>query len=242
MTFLATLAYDGTHYFGWQKTDENPTIQGEISKAIERLTQEKVVPESASRTDRGVHAQGQVIVFSLQKDWDLKILEKALNAHLPQDIRILNIQRVPEYFHPTLQALGKEYHYHVTTERIQSPMDLLYAWHKPLSLDLNLMKQASQDFLGTHDFTSFSTDPRDNPLCTLTRIEFLVLERGILQISMTGDRFLYKMARTIAGTLIDIGEKKLAPSSIPSIFASKDRKKAGVSAPAHGLFLHRVIY
>lgn len=239
--FHAIVAYDGTHYFGWQSTKTGPSIQETLSFAIKSASQEKVLPEAASRTDRGVHARGQSIAFSLQKKWDPRRLLQAINAYLPKDIRILELKIVPVDFHPTLHAKSKEYHYFVSQEPFQTPIDRLYSWHFPYPLDLHLMKQAAQSLIGTHDFSAFANKRSENPACTLLSIEFARLERT-LQIILKGDRFLYKMARTIAGTLLYVGCKKLAPQAIFSLLSSPDRKNAGVTAAAHGLFLHRVIY
>jgi tRNA pseudouridine38-40 synthase len=227
MMYKAILSYDGTHYFGWQKTKPGPSIQETLEKALFQLTGETQIPEAASRTDRGVHARGQVIQFSLQKP----IHKKALNAHLPSDIRILHLE--PCQFHPTLDAVGKEYHYQITAE--EDPMQRLYSWHFRHPLDLAKMRLEATHLLGTHDFSAFANEPEKNPICTLHSID---IEPHLIRIR--GDRFLYKMVRNLVGTLLYIGCGKL--SSIQSILASRDRKQAGVTAPAHGLYLHQVFY
>lgn len=240
--FQAIIAYDGTRYLGWQKARTGPSIQETLALAITKATQENSIPEAASRTDRGVHAEGQSVAFSLQKEWDPYRLTKALNAYLPKDIRIQSIERSDSDFHPTLHAYEKEYHYRISLSKYQSPVDRLYAWHFPRPLQLSLMKQAALELIGEKDFCAFANKSEKNPVCTLSTIDFYELERERLQIVMKGDRFLYKMARNISGTLLYIGCGKLDPLCIPPLLASRDRKNGGITAPSHGLFLHRVVY
>ena len=242
MIYQLTVSYDGTHYFGWQKTRQGPSIQETLESALKKVTGETAAPEAASRTDRGVHATGQRIAFSLEKEWEPERLLAALNAVLPRDIRIQALEKASPSFHPTLQARGKEYHYWVCKGDVQDPRFRLYSWHFRRSLDLSLMEKGAKDLLGTHDFTAFANEEKENPICTLAEIAFIPQEKARLQISLKGDRFLYKMVRNIAGTLLYIGCGKLPPGCIPSLLKSRDRKQAGMTAPAHGLFLHRVEY
>ncbi len=242
MKFKLALTYDGTAYFGWQKTKTDPSIQESLQQAIFRVSHEEVTPEAASRTDRGVHAEEQIVSFSLQKPWDPHRLLKALNAHLPLDIRGLSVTTVPDHFHPTLDAKSKEYHYKISNASFQEPIDRLYAWPIHQKLDLSLMQQAASYLLGTHDFTSFSGEEEKKPICTILSLDWEHLPRNRIQLILRGDRFLYKMARIIAGTLANVGQKKIAPDSIPHILAARDRKKGGVTAPSHGLFLHKIVY
>lgn len=231
------LCYDGTHYFGWQKTRMGPSIQEMLQRAILQITQETTLPEAASRTDRGVHAEGQVVSFFLQKQWDLLQLQRALNAVFPKDIRIVHAETVPSTFHPTLDALEKEYHYRICCDPVQFPQMRLYSWHYFLPLDFAAMRSAAQILLGTHDFTAFANRPEKNPLCTLSSIEITPS-----QLTFRGNRFLYKMARNLAGTLLYVGCGKLSAAQMPHILQSRDRKQSGVTAPAHGLFLHHISY
>lgn len=232
--YKAIIAYDGTHYLGWQKTKEGPSIQEELEKALRQIAAEAVLPEAASRTDRGVHAEGQVIQFAIQKKIEPRKLLRGLNAVLPTDIRVRELSF--EDFHPTLDSIGKEYHYQICQGLVQDPTRRLYSWHFHAPLDVQKINAAIPDLIGTHDFTAFANEPEKNPICTL---ESIVFDR-FFQIK--GDRFLYKMVRNLVGTLIYIGCGKLPANSIPSILAGKDRKQAGVTAPAHGLYLHQVFY
>lgn len=232
--YKAVIAYDGTPYFGWQKNPSGPSIQEELQKAIERITGESVLPEAASRTDRGVHAEGQVVQFGLAKALEIGKLHRGLNAVLPKTIRIVDL--IPCQFHPTLDALGKEYIYRLSTAPVQDPVQRLYAWHVHTPLDLAKMEKESLQLIGTKDFTSFSNEEKKDPICTIESIEL----RGALDIVIRGDRFLYKMVRNIVGALVYVGSGKLL--SLTDILASRDRKKGGMTAPAHGLHLHQVFY
>lgn len=232
ISYEAIIAYDGTPYFGWQKT-QGPSIQEELEKALYQLTGETVLPEAASRTDRGVHAKAQVVQFALSEEQP-KLLS-GLNALLPKTIRVLSVRK--RDFHPTLDAVGKEYHYQICQGLSQEPHLRLYSWHVHHPLDRALMERASQDLLGTHDFSAFANEKEENPFCTLECVTF---DGTFFRIR--GNRFLYKMVRNLVGTLIYIGCGKLPADAIPSILASKKRRSAGVTAPAHGLCLHQVFY
>ena len=240
--YLTTLSYDGTRYLGWQKTKMGPSIQDSLEQAIRQITQETSLPEAASRTDRGVHAEGQVVLFSLSTSWERASLQKALNAVLPLDIRVKTLKEAPPSFHPSVQAKGKEYHYRICLGPVQEPHNRSYSWHFKRPLDLKKMEQGAEALLGTRDFSALANEPEENPICTLTQISFVPLERNRLQICLQGNRFLYKMARNLAGTLLYMGCGKLPADCIPALLASKDRKAAGMTAPAHALFLHRVDY
>lgn len=233
--FKALLSYDGTRYFGWQKTKAGPTIQEELAKALFQITREKVHPEAASRTDRGVHAEGQVIQFTLKQPLAPQKLLKALNACLPKDIRVLNISL--EEFHPTLDAILKEYHYRICQGEVQDPTLRLYSWHLRYPLDREKIERAIPHLIGAHDFTAFANAPEKNPICT---IESILFDGKLFRIR--GNRFLYKMVRNLVGTLVYIGCGKLSEKTLPSLLLSKDRKQAGMTAPAHGLYLHQVFY
>jgi len=241
-SYKLTVSYDGTSYFGWQKTKAGPSIQESLEKATQQITQEMVLPEAASRTDRGVHAIGQVVTIPLKKEWEPRVLERALNAVLPQDIRIVALQPAPKGFHPTLDAVEKEYRYSLSLEDVQDPVHRLYSWAYRSPLDVSKMERGAKDFLGRHDFSGFACEAKKDPFCTLTRIAIDLLPHTRLEIAIAGDRFLYKMARSIVGTLVYIGCGKLPEDAVSKILASKDRKKAGMTAPAHGLALYRVRY
>ena len=234
--YKAVLSYKGTRYFGWQKTNMGPSIQDTVEQALLRVTQEPTAVAAASRTDRGVHAMGQIVQFALREQWEPAKLLAALNGVLPCDIRMLHIER--KEFHPTLDAVQKEYFYKVSTEEVQDPHDRLFSWHVYYPIDDYKIKKGCQELSGTHDFSAFCNykkEGRGNPVCHLESILF-----DGTAFHIRGDRFLYKMVRNLVGTLIYIGAGKLG--SAKEILSSKDRKRAGITAPAHGLYLHQVFY
>ena len=235
LMYKAILAYDGTHYFGWQKTKTGPSIQEELEKAIYQMSRENCLPEAASRTDRGVHAEGQVIQFELQKEWPCESLCKALNGILPTDIRLLHIEK--KVFHPTLDAIRKEYRYQIMGGIAPDPTLKLYAWHIPLPLNCAHIEEAILPLLGTHDFSAFAGEKEKDPICHLESLSF-----DGKMFYIRGERFLYKMVRNLVGTLVYVGLGKLTPNAIASILESKKRALAGITAPAHGLYLHQVDY
>jgi len=221
-----------------------PSIEEELEKALATLLRHPVELQAASRTDAGVHALGQVVNFKTSADVSPRML-KGGNALLPHDIRLLSLEEAPVDFHPTLDAKGKEYAYEICTDAVQSPFHHLLSWHFPYALDLGAMRAAADRLIGTHDFSSFCNDRSlidPDPVCTLQTISIETLEKTRVRIVVTGNRFLYKMMRNLAGTIAYAGCGKIAPDSIGDILMSCDRRLAGVTAPAHGLYLQRVLY
>jgi tRNA pseudouridine38-40 synthase len=239
------IAYCGTSFAGWQKTNTSPSIEESLEKALQQILQHEVKLQAASRTDAGVHAEGQVVNFFTPKSPCLNRLIYSLNGLLPKEISILSIEQMQDDFHPTLDSRKKEYWYHVCNGFAQMPFFRDTSWHFPYPLDIALMQKAAHHFLGTHDFSCLCNDrplwDRD-PVCHLEKIDILPLPDQRLRISITGDHFLYKMARNLAGTLVYVGCGKLSSDTIPAILASKDRTQAGVTAPSQGLTLKRVFY
>lgn len=239
----ATIAYDGAPFLGWQKTREGTTVEGEIERALQQLLGKPTSLQAASRTDKGVHAEGQVINFLLQGNRDLSLLRRQLNSLLRPRIAFRDLQWAPETFHPTLQAKGKRYEYFLCTGKCQSPFHRAFSWYYPfLPLDLDRMRQGAIHLIGTHDFSSFSPEKGEDPIRTVERIEIISLESERVQIVVEGKSFLYRMVRTIVGTLVEVGTGALPIEALPEIIESRDRRRAGTGAPAHGLFLKEVFY
>jgi tRNA pseudouridine38-40 synthase len=240
------IAYLGSAYAGWQKTKLGPSIEGTLEKTLQQILQHEVKLQAASRTDAGVHAEGQVVNFIMQKPLRLQSLQHSLNCLLPKDISVISADRMADDFHPTLSCTKKEYWYHLCYGFAQMPFLRDTSWHFPYPLDFAQMQKAAEHLIGTYDFSSFCNErplwDRD-PICELEKIQINPLpEQQRLHISIIGDHFLYKMARNLAGTLAYVGCGKLEADRLPSILASKDRTSAGVTAPAHGLILKRVFY
>lgn len=237
-----TVAYDGTNYFGWQKTNSGPSIQETLENVLKLILQHPIQCEAASRTDRGVHAKGQIVQFFSSKIVDPRRLLHALNGNLPRDIRTLEAALVDSTFHPTLSAQSKLYTYDLCLGPVQQPFCRKYSWHYPYPIDIALMQQAADQLIGTYDFSAFSTEPQLNSIRTLYSLQLTLLSDCRLRISIHGDKFLYKMARTIAGTLVNIGSGKLPPDTISKLLENKKRNEAGITAPAHGLTLQKILY
>ncbi len=241
------LAYDGTHFLGWQKTYLGPTIEESLERVLQQIFQEPIILQAASRTDAGVHADGQRVNFFTKKNIpSLLNLQKSLNALLPPSIVVLNIAENPLSFHPTLDNIGKEYHYFICNTPYQLPKYRLTSWHIPSPLNLNLLQTILTAFIGTHDFTSFcNTDGLEdnkNPICTLHNLSYQLIEKNRICFSVTGNRFLFRMVRILIGTLAYVGMGKISTEEALTILPSKLRSKAGVTAPAHGLHLIQVFY
>ena len=197
---------------------------------------------SSSRTDRGVHAEGQTVNFILKKPIPLDKLQYILNAILPKDIRIRDIFHVESSFHSSLSALKKEYRYLIQTNEIQSPFDRFTSWHHPKRLDINKMSIAKELLIGKRDFIAFQNCSKP-AATTIREIEEISIKSGdLVDFTLIGNSFLYKMVRNIVGTLVYIGEGKLTLSDLERALITGDRKKLGICAPAHGLTLKRVVY
>lgn len=241
------IAYDGTNYLGWQKTNTGPSIEEALQRIIEQVLQEPVTLQAAGRTDAGVHANGQVANFHTTKTkLSLELFKYSLNCLLPKDIVIREIEHVKDEFHPTTDSIGKEYRYTFCNSETQLPQYRYYSWHCPNKLDFDAMHLASRSMIGEHDFSALCNVKKnatyENHVREVTQIRFLEISDDRYVISVNGNHFLYKMVRNIVGTLIYVGRGILKPEAIAGILQNRDRTLAGVTAPAHGLSLHRVFY
>lgn len=237
------IEYDGTNYHGWQTQKNAKTVQDVIERAIEGLTGEKAALISSSRTDFGVHALGQVANFISNSTIPGDRFSYALNRILPEDIVIRESCEVGLDFHARFQAKGKKYRYIIYNHRFPSAMLRNRAYHVSYNLDIDGMKKAALCFLGTHDFSSFKASGSSVKTSVRT-ITSVSLEKNddVLKFEICGNGFLYNMVRIIVGILVDVGMGKIKADDIPDIINSKDRKKAGHTAPAHGLYLVEVYY
>lgn len=242
-----TIGYDGSGYDGWQTQKTGVGVQSLMEAALAKLFPSQPKIFGSSRTDTGVHALGMAAHFEVQRaEWRMTTarLLLALNAHLPPDIRVQSARRVPAQFHARFSAVGKVYRYQVWNHAAMNPLLRTQAWHCKRKLDLAAMQSAAQDFVGKHDFRSFRVNPYYDTgatVRTLSRCE--VKRRGpLLTFVIEGDGFLYRMCRVIVGTLVQIGEGKIPRDGVRFILEKRDRTVAGMTAPAHGLFLWRVFY
>jgi tRNA pseudouridine38-40 synthase len=247
MNVKLIIAYDGTDLLGWQKTPYGRTVEEELLLVLERISQEPIKLQAASRTDAGVHAKGQVVNFHIKREIpDLQKFLYSVNQLLPKDIVVVDGSFVPENFHSTLDSKGKIYHYHLDWGKIQFPQDRRYSWHYPHLLNIEAMKEAALKITGEHDFSAFCNVKKNESYAHCIRnLKSIVLKEygdKSLKIEFLGNHFLYKMVRNIVGTLVYVGSGKIKPESISSILLSQDRSQAGITAPAHGLCLYQVLY
>jgi tRNA pseudouridine38-40 synthase len=237
------LEYDGTSFSGWQYQNPlTPTIQGEIMRVLQVIAKKRVVVTGSSRTDAGVHSRGLVANFHLPVRIRPDSLQLAMNALLPETIRVTSCERAEPRFNARFGARSKTYEYCIYTGKFVSPFDCRWMTHIPQPLHVRNMKRALRHFKGSRDYSSFTSDTENkNRVRTITRIR--LKKRGdTLILSVTGPAFLRYMVRNIAGTLIDVGRGRISPADIPQIFAARDRRRAGRTAPARGLTLMRVDY
>jgi tRNA pseudouridine38-40 synthase len=240
------LQYDGTAYAGWQRQDNGISIQAVLEDALEPIEGSRVVVHGAGRTDAGVHALAQVATVTLSGSMEPPALARALNAILPPDVRVLAVEEADPAFHARFSAIGKVYEYRIVNARLVSPFLYKYVWHVVQPVDLDAVREASALLLGTHDFAAFQ-GARAAVASTDRTVRTIEWEHGggsdlPLVMRIEGDGFLRHMVRNIVGTLVDVGVGRLPPSRVAGILASRDRTQAGPTAPAHGLYLVRVLY
>ncbi len=238
------IEYDGTNYKGWQVQPRGPTIQGLLEEKLSRLTGEKVHLIGSGRTDSGVHALGQVAHFKTQSPMDTRTIQKALNSLLPHDIVIQKVEEAHEGFHARKHAKSKVYEYRILNRDLQSVFQRGYAWHIRQKLNLAEMKKATQSLIGEHDFSAFRTvgSPTRTPVRRVIRAEWKRRRNGLILFEIEANGFLKQMVRSIIGTLVEIGKGKRKASDLRKVLNSKDRREAGPTAPAQGLFLKEVKY
>ena len=245
-----TIEYDGTNYSGWQIQQKRPgelgsekTIQGVIERVLGGILQEEIRITGAGRTDSGVHALGQVANFKTRSKMPMAVMQRALNALLPKDIVIVDIEEAKQDFNARFDAKTKLYRYQILNRNYSSAFDRLYQHYVPYRLDVNLMKRESRPLLGRHDFKSFqASDKKDRMSVRNIRLLSIRRDSNLIIIDIEADGFLYNMVRNIVGTLIEVGRGKLLPGSVKKILNAKDRTVAGPTAPAKGLCLVRVKY
>jgi tRNA pseudouridine38-40 synthase len=239
---MAVVEYDGTDYLGFQVQAQGPTIQGEIERALAAVTQEEIRIIGAGRTDAGVHAQGQVVAFSTAWRHPIEELQRALNAVLSKDIAVRELRPVAKGFHPRFDAASREYRYTVFNQPLRSPLTRRFAYHFPLLLNVAAMNEAADFLVGSHDFASFGRAPQgDNTVREVYRAQW-TSEEPFVYFDIIANAFLYRMVRSLVGTLLLVGTGELSPAGFEEILRPADRDRAGQLAPAHGLCLMKVNY
>ena len=242
-----TIAYHGARYKGWQVQKSGITVQQKVEEALKRFFPSVDRVHSSSRTDTGVHARGMVAHVEVQKDefriGELK-LRLALNSFLPDDVSVTEVKRVPNNFHARFDATGKQYRYMIWNHPALNPLQREVSWHVPRELDFLRMQEGAKFFIGNHDFRAFAVKREYEMRSTIRVVSNCKLYKkdSMLTCLIEGEGFLYKMCRGIVGTLVEVGLGKLKPVDIRNILKSCDRSQAGMTAPAHGLILWKVMY
>jgi len=244
MNYKMIVLYDGTRYEGWQRQKRTAeTIQGKLEKAIADVTGEDVQVIGAGRTDAGVHALAQTANFHLEKPRDVSFLAEEINRHLPDDISVYTVTEAEERFHSRFHASAKMYRYRIRTAAAKNVFARRFVWQYGKKLDTGAMRRAAEDFIGTHDFTSFCGN-KNMKKSAVRRVDAVTVEEagGETVLTFRGEGFLQNMIRIMTGTLVEIGEGKRAADSIPEILAARNRAAAGFTAPPQGLCLVEVVY
>jgi len=242
--FKLTIEYDGTEYQGWQRQKNGLTIQGVIENTINIMTGIKVSLTGSGRTDAGVHALAQAANFLCNTELGPEIFQKGLNSLVPDDIVIKGCCLVDDKFHARYDAKSKIYHYKILNQRLNSAISRRYVWHIRKTLNLEAMRLAISHILGTHDFKAFegSGSPRSNTIRTVINATLVEPDHNNLCFQIEANGFLRYMVRNIVGTLVEVGLGKITPDDFKTILLSRDRNRAGATAPPHGLFLVNVKY
>ena len=243
-TIKLTIEYEGTNYQGWQIQPSGQTIQGVIQDRLKRLTGESSQLIGSGRTDAGVHALGQVAHFKTESRMDANTFQRALNSLLPEDIVIRRAEEVEAEFHARRSARSKVYEYRILNRATPPAIDRQYIWYVPQKLDLDEMKKATCSLVGEHDFSAFRSVGSSirSSVRNILRADWKRGKGGLLRFEIEATGFLKQMVRAIVGTLVEVGRGKIDAEGFREILESRDRRKAGPTAPARGLFLKEVKY
>lgn len=245
-SFKLVIAYDGTNYCGWQYQINGPSVQAALEEALAKVTGERIRATASGRTDAGVHALGQVISFSSDTTLEPERLLYALNSELPDDIVVHQAEQVADGFHAIREARRKRYRYVLQDGRSSDIFRRQYSWHIPQQLDVDQMHEASQVWLGTHDFAAFQASGSKRLTTVRTVYELSVrrstVDPNTVEFEIEADGFLYNMVRTMVGTLVQIGRNRQPVNWAAEVLAGRSRRDAGIRAPAEGLFLVSVTY
>ena len=244
-TYLLTVAYDGTRFHGWQRQVGVRTVQEELERACADIDCPDVHVEGAGRTDTGVHAVGQCAHIRLPRAFPPDRLQLALNANLPEDVSVQAVREAPDTFHARFHSRGKRYLYRVVCDRVRPAIGRPYYHWSRRPVDLPAMRRAAQCLVGKHDFASFATNPgyaRSRGTVRTLQHVHLIERRDGFDFAVQGSGFLYNMVRNLVGTLLEVGYGNREPEWVEQVLRGADRRLAGATAPARGLYLLRVLY
>jgi tRNA pseudouridine38-40 synthase len=239
-----TIAYRGTDFSGWQRQASKRTVQECLEQALRKLWGYDISLQGSGRTDTGVHALGQVASFNAHRLHTGPVLQRALNANLPRDVRVVKCRLVPPSFHARFDAQGKTYRYLVWNHLVQDPFAWDTHWHLPRPLNLAEMRRAARALVGEHDFATFTSNPgydRATTVRTMRRVS-IAREGSVLSFHFTADGFLYRMVRNLVGGLVKVGLGKMSVDHFVEILQARSRSHAPANAPACGLYLMHVSY
>ncbi|MGN1329623.1 MAG: tRNA pseudouridine(38-40) synthase TruA [Eubacterium sp.] len=240
---VITIQYDGSNYHGWQVQSNALTVQEVFQNAVEKVFGERLDVKGCSRTDAGVHAN----MYVLTLDTDMNISDDgvifALNSHLPKDIAVIDCKEGSSDFHPRYSCESKEYVYKLYNGKIKNPFLADYAFHYRYPIDVDYLNEQAQAFVGTYDYSGFCSAKSDVDDTVRTVNSFSVTRQGdMVYFRVEADGFLYNMVRIMVGTLLFVSEGKIKKDELKDIILSKDRKRAGKTAPPQGLYLNKVVY
>ncbi len=241
--YLIKISFDGTDYHGWQVQPNGISVQEKLQDSLEKLFGVRPSLTGCSRTDSGVHANEFYCHFDLDNEIVCDGILKGLNSILPNDIRVLDCYLVGNDFHCRYNAVAKNYIYRIDTSVVQSPFDSRYALHYTGKLNIELMNEFCKKIIGTRDFSGFSSSKRSvtDTVRTITEC-YVTKNNNIIELSITGNGFLYNMVRIIAGTALEVGQGRINIKDVDAIIASQQRSLAGKTLAPHGLFLNKVYY
>ena len=243
MTFKLTMAYDGTNYHGWQRQKNGITVQEVLEDVLTEIAGESVVVTGCSRTDAGVHARIYVCSFTMQTTIPADKIPFVLNTKFPPDIRAYKCEVMHEGFNARFETVTKAYEYKIVNAPFQNPLMRNFAWHYPIKLDIDKMRNAAKIIQGKHDFASFCAAGSIVKSTVRNLTELTVTKDGdIITVRAAADGFLYNMVRIIVGTLVYVGCGKLSEDDIAELIGKKDRRLSGITAPPQGLALVEVNY
>ncbi len=245
--FKLTIAYEGTNYVGWQVQPNGPSIQACLEKAWAAVCQEDLRITASGRTDAGVHARGQVASLGSNTELDRETLCRAINANLPHDIRLLEVEVAGEGFHAIRDSVSKTYRYQLQFGPQVDLFQRLFRWYVRGQLDVEAMQEAAELLTGKHDFASFQASGAETLTTVRTVSDLRITGQSTgniecLDLDISADGFLYNMVRNIVGTLVEVGLGKQSPDWVREVLEANDRRVAGPTAPPHGLFLQCVRY
>lgn len=238
-----TISYDGTNFAGYQVQPNLRTVQSAIEAVLKKMHNKDIRITASGRTDAFVHALGQVIHFDTSLNIPAEQWKRALNTQLPDDISIVQVEKVADNFHARYDVTKKEYRYRISTQKDVDVFKRLYTYHYPYELNMEKMKEAAVYFVGTHDFTLFCSARTEVVDKVRTIYEVRMEQQGDeIEIAFVGNGFLYNMVRILVGVILAAGQGRIEPHEVKDVLEKQDRKLSTRTAPGHGLYLWKVYY